>query len=140
MFEEFAEIHAGKLSLTHIYPGLVDGPGFYSDDMPRWFKIVWFLFKPILKMTYITSSEDCGQVMLSMGTSEFPAKGTAKAGDKVATSTKAESGGGSYAVGQRAEAPNKIMYQKVRKADTAKLVWDHTMGALNDIEKKNKAQ
>ena len=75
LFEELAEKHAGRLSLSHTYPGLVDGPGISNPDMPFWFRFVWRLLKP-LAWLYMTSPEDCGQVMLYLATSRYPAKGT----------------------------------------------------------------
>ncbi|KAF2427680.1 hypothetical protein EJ08DRAFT_671574 [Tothia fuscella] len=49
-FEDLANKHAGKISFSHIYPGLVDGPGFTSDDMPTWFRYVWTLVKPLARL------------------------------------------------------------------------------------------
>ncbi|CAH0038243.1 unnamed protein product [Clonostachys solani] len=138
LFEELAEKHAGRLSLTHIYPGLVDGPGFLSDEMPKWFRVTWRVLKPVLRHIYMTSPEDCGAVMVYLATSHFPAKGQdAPEGVKPETSSQDQLGGGAYAVGQRADAPNKVAYSNVRQGDTVKLVWDHTMKTLEDIEKAN---
>ena len=143
LFEELAEQHAGRLSLSHIYPGLVDGPTFYSPDMPTWFHWAWWLLKPLASL-YMTNPDDCGQVMLYLATSRCPAKGTTGSesgelagGAKVAMSTNAELGGGSYTLGQRADERKGKSYAKVRKEDTRKLVWDHTMETLSRIEKEN---
>jgi hypothetical protein len=138
VFEELAEKHAGQLSLTHIYPGLVEGPGFYSPDMPSWFRVVWRLLRP-LAWLYMTSPEDCGQVMLYMATPSFPAKGAATPGGlNVARSTKSELGGGAYSLGQRADDYNekRVSYDKVRKDDTSSIVWEHTMTTLEEAKKK----
>ena len=144
LFEDLAEKNAGHLSLSHIYPGLVDGPGFYSPDMPTWFRILWRVLKP-LAMLYMTSAEDCGNVMLYLATSRYPAKGTIEAGGKnlvggveVAKSTNAELGGGSYALGQRGDVQAKgKSYENVRQEGLSKKVWDHTMETLERIEKEN---
>ncbi|KAK2609109.1 hypothetical protein QQS21_002336 [Conoideocrella luteorostrata] len=144
MFEEFADKHAGKLSLTHIYPGLVDGPGFTSPEMPLWFRAVWRLLKPLSKL-YMTSADDCGDVLLYLATARYPAKDTMKnsqvlvGGLEVARSSNGEVGGGCYTVGQRADATNKVSYEKVRSAETGKQVWDHTMDILNGVEAANSA-
>ena len=137
-FEELAAKHAGQLSLSHIYPGLVDGPGFTSPDMPAWFRFVWRLLKP-LAWLYMTAPEVCGLVMLYVGTSQYPAKGKAgQEGVEVARSTLGEVGGGSYALGQRGEVQNKgVSYERVRKEGLSKQVWDHTMETLEGIEKNN---
>lgn len=144
MFEELAERHAGKLSLSHIYPGLVDGPGFYSPEMPSWFKVLWRLLKPLASL-YMTSADDCGRVMLYLATSRYPAKGTIEGADRklvggveVAKSTLGELGGGSYSVGQRGDVGAKgKSYEKVRQEGTSKQVWDHTMEVFMRIEKEN---
>ncbi|KAF2642011.1 hypothetical protein P280DRAFT_424699 [Massarina eburnea CBS 473.64] len=55
-FEELAQKHAGRIAFTHIHPGLVDGPIFYSDVNPMWLRILWRVLKPLLSW-YITSDE-----------------------------------------------------------------------------------
>ncbi|KAF1347357.1 hypothetical protein EJ07DRAFT_142871 [Lizonia empirigonia] len=55
-FEELAEKHAGRISFVHIYPGLVDGPTFYSNVNPVWVRIVWCVLKLLLRW-YMTSPE-----------------------------------------------------------------------------------
>lgn len=138
MFEELASKYAGRLSLTHIYPGLVDGPGFYSNEMPTWFRWVWWALKPLLSL-YMTSPEDCGATMMYLATSRFPAISTKTPSGEAAVSTKMEPGGGAYGVGRTADPPAGVRYEKIRKSDTAKRVWDHTMEILNRIEKRNVA-
>lgn len=140
LFEELAKKYEGRLSLTHIYPGLVDGPGFYSPDMPSWFRWIWRIFKPIAR-NFMTSADDCGLVMAYLATSRFPAKGqTLGAKVEAEASTKDEVGGGSYGVRQRADAPKGVRYEKVRKEDTAKRIWDHTFETLDRIEKENRTK
>ncbi|KAF1843157.1 uncharacterized protein K460DRAFT_315162 [Cucurbitaria berberidis CBS 394.84] len=141
-FEEMAERHAGKISFTHIYPGLVDGPTFYSDANPQWFRILWRVLKPLVSW-YMTSPEDCGQVMLYLATQRYPAQGTVKSDDVnkviggISSSTQCELGDGAYGVGQRGDENNVVSYVKTRKDDTTKTVWDHTVNTLADIEKRN---
>jgi hypothetical protein len=137
-FEELADQHAGKISFTHIYPGLVDGPGFLSDVNPLWFRIVWRVMKPLMSW-YMTSPEDCGEVMLFLATARYPAKGTAKEGDVaggVAYSSTRELGGRAYGVDQRGDENKEVKYGKVRKEDTRKRVWEHTMGVFREAEGK----
>jgi hypothetical protein len=141
-FEELAEKHAGKISFIHIYPGLVDGPVFYSDVNPLWFRILWRLLKPLASW-YITPPDVCGEVMLYLATQRYPAKDTVKPGSEtkipggVASSTQTELGGGAYGVGQRGDENKAISYEKARKSNTAKKVWDHTMDIFTDIENEN---
>jgi hypothetical protein len=133
-FEELAEKHAGKISFVHIYPGLVDGPVFYSDVNPLWFRIAWRIFKPLVSW-YMTSPEVCGQVMVSLATKRYPAKGAVKEGDAVAHSSQQEVGGGAYAVGQRGDESKTVSWARARKEDTGKRVWEHTMEILGRIGK-----
>jgi NAD(P)-dependent dehydrogenase (short-subunit alcohol dehydrogenase family) len=141
-FEKLAEKHAGKISFIHIYPGLVDGPTFYTEVNPSWFRILWRVLKPILWL-YMTSPEACGELMLYLATLRYPAKGTAqpdggsKASGGVAYSTQRELGGGAYGVGRSGDENKTVSYERVRKDDTAKKVWDHTMEILAEIESKN---
>jgi hypothetical protein len=142
-FEELAEQYAGKISFTHIYPGLVDGPTFYSEVNPLWFRIVWRVMKPLVSW-YMTSPEVCGEVMVYLATQRYPAKGTVKPDDEsnealggVAYSTQRELGGGAYGVGQRGDEGKDVSYVKVRKEDTRRQVWEHTVGVLEGIDKMN---
>jgi hypothetical protein len=135
LFEELAEKHAGKISFVHIYPGLVDGPVFYSDVNPLWFRLVWRLLKPLASW-YMTTPEVCGQVMLSLSTKRYPAKGSVSGseGDAskegLAFSSQYELGGGAYAVGQRGDERKGVSWANLRKEDTGSNVWAHTMEAL----------
>jgi hypothetical protein len=138
-FEHLAAQHAGKISFTHIYPGLVDGPVFYSDVNPWWFRLVWRVVKPLASL-YITSAETCGDVMVFLATKRYPAKGeTQESGvtGGVAYSTQRELGGGAYGVGQRGDERKDVSYKNVRREDTVEKVWEHTVGVLERIEKEN---
>lgn len=139
LFESLAEQHAGKISFVHIYPGLVDGPTFYNNENPLWFRILWTMMKPLVSW-YMTSPEVCGQVMVSLATSRYPAKGTVDpgegAGGKVAFSSQRELGGGAYSVGQRGDERSGVSWASTRRDDTGKKVWEHTMQVLQ-ASKKN---
>jgi hypothetical protein len=134
-FEELANEFAGQISFIHIYPGLVDGPVFYSDTNPLWARIVWRMMKPFISW-YMTSPGVCGQVMLFLATQRYPAKNTVKLGDEskiiggVAYSTQRELGGGAYAVGQRGDEKKEMSYAETRKSDTTKNVLDHTRSVV----------
>jgi NAD(P)-dependent dehydrogenase (short-subunit alcohol dehydrogenase family) len=143
-FEDLAEKHAGKVSFSHVYPGLVDGPAFSSPDMPTWFKIIWTFLKPIALLVYMTPPDTCGEAMLYVATPRYTAKGGLEndqkllGGVEVARGTDGEVGSGAYALGQRADEWSKgKSYEKVRTEETHKQVWDHTMEVLDGIEKEN---
>lgn len=142
-FEHLAEQHKGKISFTHIYPGLVDGPNFYNPDvMPLWWRIVWRLLKP-LAWWYTTSAEDCGDVMVFLATGRYPAQGEEVSGNAkvvggVAYSSTREKGGGAYAVGQRGDERGDVSWKNVRKGDTEERVWDNLTGTFARIEELNR--
>ena len=136
-FEELAEQYAGKLRLTHIFPGLVDGPGFTNAEAPAWFRTVWRVSKPILRL-YMTSPDVCGKVMVYLATDDFPARGSSSDAKNVAKGSTGEVGSGAYSVGQRGDPQKGIMYEKVRQMDTRKKIWDHTMEILDRTERIQK--
>ncbi|KAF2827019.1 hypothetical protein CC86DRAFT_370099 [Ophiobolus disseminans] len=135
MFEELAARHAGKIAFVHVYPGLVDGPTFYSDVNPLWFRVLWRVLKSLVSW-YMTSPETCGTVMVFLATGRFPAKGNGVKGADVAFSTQRERGGGAYAVGMRGDENKKVSYENVRTGDTGSKVWEHTIEVLDGIDKK----
>jgi hypothetical protein len=141
MFEELAIKHAGKISFTHIYPGLVDGPGFLDAGNPQWFRILWQTLYPFLWLTYMTSSTVCGEVMAYLATPSFPAKNSTSASNaEVAVGTDGVKGSGAYAVGQRADAPHpagKKSFPTFQDQDLRKKVWDHTTTMFERVEKEN---
>jgi hypothetical protein len=58
-------------------------------------------------LTYLTSPEVCGQVIVNLATLRYPAKGSQEIGSDLAMATNGELGGGCYAVGQRDDPGNK---------------------------------
>ena len=142
LFESLAEQHAGKISFIHMYPGLVDGPTFYIQENPLWFRILWTLMKPLASLV-MTSPEDCGRLMVFLSTPRYPAKGTLKPEDghdsNVARSSQNEIGGGAYAQDQKGDERSEVSWARVRRQDTATKVWEHTMGVLQAAEQKKAA-
>lgn len=136
VFEELAARHEGKLSLIHIYPGLVDGPGATSPDMPLWFRTLYRVLKPLLLLIMVKPAA-CGEVMLYLASDAFAPRGISKgaAGPTAAKGSDGEIGGGSYAVGAKADVANKTsMYERVRTPETRQKVWEHTMEVFAHIE------
>jgi hypothetical protein len=58
-FEKMAASHAGKLSLSHYFPGIVITPAYKSDGVPSWFKGVYAVTSPIFRLATVDSKE-CG--------------------------------------------------------------------------------
>lgn len=132
-FEELAEKHAGKTSFVQIYPGLVDGPGFYGEETALWFHITWRVVKPLLSW-YMTSPEVCGEVMLYLATKSYPAKGIMDKSADAAFSSQQELGGGAYAVGQRGDESKKVSWARARKSDMGTRVWEQTQEVFKRVE------
>jgi hypothetical protein len=141
MFEEFARKYAGKISFIHIYPGLVDGPGFYHQDNPLWFKVIWRILYPFLWLTYMTQQDTCGEVMAYLATNSFPPTGETEVHEvDMTVATTGVKGDGSYAVGQRADSGNKQgskTFASFRDQDLGKEVWEHTMEIFEQVVKSD---
>ncbi|EMC93566.1 hypothetical protein BAUCODRAFT_125417 [Baudoinia panamericana UAMH 10762] len=139
-FERLAEQHAGKLSLVHVFPGLVIGPSFQNPSFPLWFKILWFLLEPIARLLMNTAPEVSGMRHLFLATSRYPARGQVAQteGDTdldVAVATDGVRGGGAYSCGQTGEINNiQQAYVELRKKDFADQVWEHTHRVFSVIE------
>ena len=141
LFEELADRYAGKLALSHIFPGLVDGPAFLDGNNPTWFKGLWYILRPLLRLTYMTSAEDCGDIMVSLAMDPYRTKGAGNDGKKGEgiRGTQGEIGGGAYALGQRGDSQTKdVLYKGARTGDMGRKVWEHTMGILEGAEKNRK--
>ncbi|KAG8628108.1 hypothetical protein KVT40_003981 [Elsinoe batatas] len=135
-FEEIARQNTGRMSLSNVYPGLVMTPAFHNDSLPWWFRFLWTLLQPITRL-YASSSVECGQRMLFMATSHFPA-GRENPESNAVLGTDNVRGSGAYSVRQdsevTAERRMNQKYQDVRARGLAKKCWDHTMDAFETIE------
>lgn len=146
--ENLAQQHPGKLSLVHVYPGLVVTDAFYNAGLPTWFKITVRLSVPFVR-PFTTPPEECGQRILFLATPRFPARqviestATTKREEaspndeatEVATGTDGIRGSGAYACNSTGDIiPLKETYKKLRMEGLAQKVVDHTMKAFNDIE------
>ena len=129
--ESLVERHRGKLSFVHIYPGLVMTGGFDDKRLPLWFRVVFWLIRPLLGFV-ITPGRDSGERVLFAATDTFPAS---KEGEQARVGTDGVQGSGAYAVGSDGEgvAIAKV-YQTVRAEGAKEQVWEHTMDAFREIE------
>lgn len=149
--ETLAERHRGRLSLVHVFPGLVMTPGFDNDRLPTWFKLMWrWGAAPIVRAFFSVPPRECGERILFLATPRFPARGTGTAtkdggaaateGDAgVAVGTDGKRGSGAYAVDWDGEIipTTEKAYGKVREGGMARKVWEHTMGAFEEVEAGN---
>ena len=143
-FEEVVAQHP-KLSCLHVYPGLVKTSEFENGLFPAWLK--WFfkwIMLPLLTPWCISLSR-CGEIQLTNCTSsrypapvaygaDVAARGAGNVDAVVGVDGKR--GSGVYAVNWNGETFRKseAVYDKWRKKDMRKLVWDHTMDAFKAVE------
>lgn len=78
--EWLAEKYKGKLSLTHVFPGLVLTPAFGDPTLPLWFKVIWLLSSPFTRFIAVPP-EEIGNRILFLATSRYPARGTSDSTD-----------------------------------------------------------
>lgn len=146
--ETLAEQHREKLSLSHVFPGLVITPAFQSPDIPTWFRLLWRVFGGLLARLYAVAPAECGDRILFLSSPRFPAKPSnstrgpdspnttriGKATD-IATGTDGTRGSGAYSVNWNGETISvQKAYTKIDKRDVARLVWAHTTSAFEEIE------
>ncbi len=146
--ETLAERHRGRLSLVHVFPGLVMTNAFNSAGLPAWFKLIWPLAAPIARQFSVPPRE-CGERILFLATPRFTARqtvgnGTIAKGDEaiankgdtgIAIGSDGKRGSGAYAVNSDGETiPTNKAYEKVREEGLARKIWDHTMRAFEEIE------
>ncbi|MCJ1309963.1 hypothetical protein MMC25_003624 [Agyrium rufum] len=146
---QLAAQHPGRLSLTHVFPGLVMTNSFEHDRLPKWLKLVYkWIGEPILRHFSVPARE-CGDRILFLATERFPAKEDATAAVRektslanddgfVARGSDGQVGSGAYAVGQDGEtipvAKMEKAYARYEKEGLARQVWEHTTKAFADIE------
>ena len=148
-FETLAQTRPGKLSLVHVYPGLVVTDGFEGDHHPFWFKAAWKLLRPLTRTAWIsTPSGECGERILYLGTSaRFPpaavaARGIVGGGGSVGKGTVVAVGSdgvessGVYTVDIKGEtiSLDGKGYGKLRNEGFAGKVWGHIMAAFGETE------
>lgn len=135
-FEDLASKHAGRLSCSHMYPGLVVHKGFDDPGYPWWFKIMWTIVKPFAQFLpmYLTP-EEIGQRVLYLATSERYAARGVEGGAEV-DATDGVKGGGAYSVTYTNEINDVSKYYQKLKAEKFKeAVLDHTEDVFEAIEK-----
>lgn len=134
-FEYLAKENPGKLSLVHIFPGLVTGPGFSNPQLPLIFRLFWhYFFVPVLSRFYCVPHAECGARMLSLLSAKYPALSDAEGDQDAIKATNGKLGGGSYALDKDGEdnfKPQK--YADKDKSALEKLVYNHNMSALDTI-------
>ena len=133
-FEKIAAQNPGKISLLHVFPGLVVGPGFNNPDLPGWFRFLWhWIFVPLFSRWVAVPAEETGNRMLSLASSRYPAVADMKEGTVAATDEK----GGSYSLTWNGNSNyNAKAYENMDKTEFRQKVWQHTNDAFEHITTK----
>lgn len=141
--ETLAEKYPGKLALTHIFPGLVIGPAFYSSEFPLWFRVMFRILNPLIGKLVSVPPTESGARMISLASSRYPPR-PSDSSDKsqeqkdAALGTDGKPGSGVYALGWKGETAIKHQaYEKFDKSEMRKKVWAHTTKAFEEIEAGN---
>lgn len=144
MFEHLASQYPGKLSLVHVFPGLILTDGF--QKMPAWFRFVFGALTPILRF-FVTSLDECGERVLFLASqARFPPKGTSvdradgAVTDEVhvAVGTDLTVGSGAYGVSLDAEvtpeARMRKTYDQLRADGAGDVLVAHTEKVFAEIK------
>lgn len=136
-FEDLATKHAGKLSCSHIFPGLVVHKGFDDATFPLWFKIAWKVARPFTKfLPMYLKADEIGQRVLYLATEAYPARGSEKQADDSLRATDGVEGGGAYSVTYTNEINDvEQFYQKLRTEGFKESVLRHTRDVFRASER-----
>jgi hypothetical protein len=144
-FEKLADRNAGKLSLSHYFPGLVQTPAFQGTDVPAWLRCIFSLLSPLLRLFIMVPAKESGARVIFHASPRFPERASNREGKRpakvddihIATSSDGVLGGGAYRTNWNNElVPVGKNYPKLRKDGVSELVWDHTQKVFQDIVEK----
>lgn len=145
--EKIAEANPGRISLMHVYPGVVMTDMLEKGDTPRWLKWLWrFGLAPIMSF-WETKGEVCGERILWLMSERWRPRVVGEVweeereredglrGVDLVKAVDGTSGGGMYNVGSVGERyPTPKMYKRYKEDGAAEVVWKHTMDAFKVIE------
>jgi len=136
-FEDLATKHPGKLSCSHIFPGIVVHKGFDDPSFPLWFVIAWKGAKPFTRfLPMYLKAEEIGQRVLYLATDRFPARESGQKLDGCVMATDGVEGGGAYSVTYTNEINDvSKFYQKLRPEGFKESVLQHTGEVFEAIGK-----
>ncbi|KAF2160378.1 hypothetical protein M409DRAFT_70530 [Zasmidium cellare ATCC 36951] len=144
-FERLAQQNAGKVSLTHEYPGLVMTPAFVNPSHPWWFRLIWTIVSPVIHFFRpVIPAEETGKRVLFLCGERFPPRSKTQAkeyattadGLAIATSTDGVRGNGAYSEWHTGET-NDVdeTYIPLRRDGFGDKIWKHTNEAFDAIER-----
>jgi len=134
-FERLAREHHGRLSLVHVFPGIVVTPAYVDKDHPWWFKLTWGLVGPFVQRFKAIGAEESGHRILYLATGAFGTTEQDGGSSPVAKGTDGVSRSGAYAVGENSEPlAVEAKYKRMREDGFETIVWEHTTQAFKEIE------
>lgn len=138
--EEFAKQPGNeKISLIHLFPGLVGGTGLFLDGAPFWLK--WFApLGSLVLYLFGYSIEEVGErVLYAAMRPDLPSR--AKGGEGPAKGSNGEVGSGVYLVDSDSSViPGNKVLTGHRAKETGEKVWSHTVKVLEDIERNGRTE
>lgn len=141
-FEHLAAQHPGKLSLVHLFPGLVMTPAFHNPGVPLFMRIIFAIFGPLFRLMSTPVPEAGERTLFLTSPQRFPAghvveDGEARSSDPklvVATGTDGNTGSGAYGVYIDGETcHNGKVIEKYRAEGVGEKLCEHTMKAIETI-------
>lgn len=146
-FEHLATQHPGKLSLVHLFPGLVMTPAFHNPGVPLFMRIIFTVLGPLFRLMSTPVPEAGERTLFLASPQRFPARQAVELGEvpnsnalagnsklTVATGTDGKPGSGAYGVHINGETcHNAKLIEKYRAEGVGKKLCEHTMKALDTI-------
>jgi hypothetical protein len=148
-FEHLAGQHPGKLSLVHLFPGMVMTKAFQNPGAPLWVKLIFRIFGPVFSLFATPVAESGERTLFLASPRRFPARqGSGDQSSKaafagtsnlaVATGTDDNIGSGAYGVSIDGEVcHNARIIEKYRAEGVGEKVWEHTMKVFDVIASGN---
>ncbi len=137
-FEILAQQHPGKLSLAHIFPGVVFTPAFQNEKLPSHVKFLLNWIAIPLFWWLAVRPDVCAARMLSLASLRYPpGPGSDEtAGVEAVIATNGKRGGGAYSLTYNTESNYKAaVYEAFDKEKMREKVWNHTLRAFAVIER-----
>jgi hypothetical protein len=142
------------LSLIHIFPGLVPGPGFHDPQWPLWFRVLFnYVVMPLFGRWVTVKPQECGERMVSLAAGGYCPGGASGSGSgsdsspsspagtkggvglPVRARTTGEPGSGVYSLTWSGESNYPAeKYEVIDKEALRTQVYEHTMKAFQVIE------
>jgi hypothetical protein len=142
--ENLAQRHPDRLSLAHMYPGIIMTDAAENGRLPKWVKLLWRCLIAPLVRPFAVPFMECGERVLFLTSPRYPARassnnpgGVEKTEGSLETAISSDGmvGGGAYRVTWNGETiPTGKAYEKAREQGLYERVWDHTMKAFEEIE------